>query len=108
MEIDRQDESHWHFALAPSDKWIIASILAMLVSVLGYIGHGFSSQLYEQGQTLQHIVVQQAVTNAQMLTLSSQLADVPGLARAVAEAKIKMDENSRRINDLEQLRNFKR
>ena len=108
MEIDRQDESHWRFALASADKWVIASILAVLVSVLGYIGHGFSNQLSTQGDTLQRIVVQQAVTNAQMLTLSSQLADVPGLSRTIAEVKVKVEENTRRIGDLEQLRNLKR
>ena len=115
LEIDRQDESRWHFALATTDKWIIGLILGVLFSVLGYIGHQFSSQMENlRGrndllvETMQRVVIQQAVTNAQMGTLSSQLADVPGMAKAIIEVKIRGEDNTRRIGDLEQLRNLKR
>jgi len=114
LEIDREGEARWRFALAPTDKWIIGIILGVLFSVLGYIGHQFSNQMETLHaredllvETMQHVVIQQAVTNAQMATLSSLIADVPGLAKAITEIKIRGEDNTRRIGDLEQLRNLK-
>ncbi|WP_379988463.1 hypothetical protein [Dokdonella soli] len=107
MNVDRQDDSHWHFSLGPVEKWVVAGALSMLIGAFGYIGSGFATRLDEQGKTLQRLSEQQAVANAQMLTLTTQLSDVPGLTRAMAETKVRVDDNTRRIGDLEQLRKLR-
>ncbi|TPG50680.1 hypothetical protein EAH75_04370 [Rhodanobacter glycinis] len=60
-----------------------------------------------QGSTMQTVVTQQAVTNAQLQTLSQQLADVPGLTRAMAEAKVQIERNTSDIRELQQTRRLK-
>ncbi|WP_161596274.1 hypothetical protein [Rhodanobacter glycinis] len=52
-------------------------------------------------------MTQQAVTNAQLQTLSQQLADVPGLTRAMAEAKVQIERNTSDIRELQQTRRLK-
>lgn len=80
------------------EKWMVRIAAAGIVSLLGIFANGYS----KQGETLQTLVTQQAVTNGQLQTISAQLADVPALTRTQAEIKVQIAEHDRRLNRLEE------
>lgn len=102
MEITRTDRDHLQFKLGPVERWVIAGSAMLLVFLLSYVFHSFDNRLEAQARTMQTVVTQQAVTNAQLQTLSQQLADVPGLTRAMAEAKVQIERNTSDIRELQQ------
>ena len=114
MRLDTLAEDRKTFSLGLWEKLLFISVAALTGSI-GYIGHNFSGQMDSLRQearrtndVTQVLAIQTAVTNAQMTTLTSQLADVPSMARLLAELKVEVAEHNRRIGDLEQLRNLKR
>lgn len=107
MDITRMDNDHMQFKLGPVERWVIAGAFGLLVFLLGYVFHSFDGRLEAQGSTMQTVVTQQAVTNAQLQTLSQQLADVPGLTRAMAEAKVQIERNTSDIRELQQTRKLR-
>lgn len=111
MQLDN-DQTHHTYKLGPVEKLALVGAFALLVSALGYIFHSTTSQLdneaqaiARQGQQLDSITTQQAVTNAQLLALTQQLADVPGLTRQVAELQV---QESRDASDIQQLQKDRR
>lgn len=107
VEITRLDNDHMQFRLGPVERWVIGIAALALVSLLGYVFHSFDNRLEAQANTMQTVVTQQAVTNAQLQTLSQQLADVPGLTRAMAEAKVQIERNTQDIRELQQTRKLR-
>lgn len=107
MEIDRADDSSWHFRLGPIERVVIGGAFTLLVFLISYTFHSFDSRLETQDKTMQTVVTSQAVTNSQLQTLNQQLADVPGLTRQMAEIKVNTDRNTLDIHELQQVRHLK-
>lgn len=107
VEITRLDNDHMQFRLGPVERWVIAGSATLLIFLLGYVFHSFDNRLEMQATTMQTVVTNQAVTNAQLQTLSQQLADVPGLTRAMAEAKVQIERNTSDIRELQQTRKLR-
>ncbi|MFV0411494.1 MAG: hypothetical protein ACK5LJ_17885 [Paracoccus sp. (in: a-proteobacteria)] len=107
MEVQRQDDGKWHFALGPVERWIVGLACLAGLSMFGYIAHAFDQRLVsltdvtgQQGKALQEVLTAQAVTNARLETLTVQLAPVPALTRQAAEMKVQIDRNTSDIRDL--------
>jgi len=81
--------------------------VALLVFLLGWVFRNFDSRLETQADTMNKVVTAQAVTNAQLSTLSQQLADVPGLTRQIAEIKVQTDRNTQDIHELQSVQRLK-
>ena len=97
MDIERDDPGHWHTQFGQAEKWIVgvgALALAALIST-GW----FSMQ-----SKLENIQVQQAVTNAQLLSINSQMADIPGLRQKVAENTVVIKRNTDDIGELRRMK----
>jgi hypothetical protein len=107
MEITRTDSDHMQFKLGPIERWVIAGGFGLLVFLLGYVFRNFDTRLEVQASTMQTLVTQQAVTNAQLQTLSQQLSDVPGLTRGMAEIKVQVERNSQDIHELQQVKGLR-
>lgn len=107
MDIKRSDDASWHFKLGPIERVVIGAGFALLVFLIGYVFRSFDSRLEAQDKTMQSVVTSQAVTNAQLQTLSGQLSDVPGLTRQMAEIKVQTDRNTQDIHELQSVRHLK-
>ena len=107
MDINRADDSSWHFRLGPIERVVIGGAFALLVFLISYTFHSFDTRLENQDKTMQTVVTSQAVTNSQLSILSQQLADVPGLTRQMAEIKVQTDRNAQDIHDLQSLRKLR-
>lgn len=99
-----QQDGQLRFRLGPVERWIAITGAAILVAVGGWAASSVTGRLDKQGDAINELVKQQAVTNSQLQTLSSQLADVPGLTRQMAELKVRVD---RHDEDLRELRSIK-
>lgn len=104
MDVTREDDGHWHFRLGPVERKAITVVFVAFTSLVTWLFLGFAGKLQSQGETMNKIVTQQAVTNQQLQTLSSQLSDVPGLTRQIAELQVTVARNSQDIHDLQQVR----
>lgn len=107
MDIKREGESSWHFRLGRIEQIVIGGAFSLLVFLIGYVFHSFDTRLETQDKTMQSVVTAQAVTNAQLATLSQQLSDVPGLTRQMAEIKVQTDRNTQDIHELQSVRHLK-
>jgi len=107
MDIKRSDDGSLHFKLGPVERIGIAASFALLTFLIGYVFHSFDTRLEAQDKTMQTVVTAQAVTNAQLQTLSQQLSDVPGLTRQMAEMKVQTDRNTQDIHELQSVRHLK-
>ncbi|WP_246372960.1 hypothetical protein [Marilutibacter spongiae] len=107
MEVQREGDGHWRFALGPVEKWIVAVAASVLVSGGLWFANSLTTRLDRQTERLQAVVTQQAVTNGQIATLSAQLADVPALTREMAQAKVQIDRNTQDIKELRQTRGLR-
>jgi hypothetical protein len=101
MDLQRAQDGSLHFRLGPVERYVIGGGAAALVFLTGWVFHNFDNRLETGEKTMQTVVTQQAVTNAQLSTLSQQLSDVPGLTRQMAEIKVQVDRNSADIHDLQ-------
>ena len=114
VEVSRSYDDHLHFRLGPVERWVVGLGALILVSLTGYVFHSFDDRLEKQSQAMEtqgkamsDVIKAQAVTNYQLQTLSSQLADVPSLTRQMAELKVQTDRNAQDIHDLQQVRRLK-
>lgn len=107
MDINRADDSSWHFKLGPIERVVIGGAFALLVFLIGYVFNSFDGRLAAQDKTMQAVVTAQAVTNAQLQTLSQQLSDIPGLTRKMAEIDVRTERNTQDIHELQQVRKLK-
>lgn len=99
-----QEGGQLRFRLGPVERWLVITGATVLVGVGGWAASSVTGRLDKQGDAINELVKQQAVTNAQLTTLSAQLADVPGLTRQMAELKVRVD---RHDEDLRELRSTK-
>src|SRR5688500_12329645 len=114
MEVERESDGHWHFKLGPIERWIVVLVGAGVIGLSAYTVDGFKDQLTaqvaattEQGKTLQKVETQQAGTSGQLVTLSAQLAGVPGLTREVARLRVEMDATKQDVRELRQTRGLR-
>lgn len=108
VEMTQRDNGHWHFTLGPVERKVISLALLVFVSLVSWVFYGFADRMKTQGSTMDHIVIQQAVTNQQLQMLSTQLADVPGLTRQIAELQVQATRNAQDIRDLQQVKGLRR
>lgn len=102
MDVEQRSDGHLHFALGPVERWIVAIGACGIVGMVGWMWQSTATRLDDQGKTLFTVVTQQAVTNAQLQNLSSQLADVPGLTRQMAQLQVQVQRNTADVHDLQQ------
>lgn len=107
MDVARSNDGHWHFRLGPVERYVIAAAFSVLSFLAWWVFHEFSVRLDASDKTQQTILVNQAVTNEQLHALSSQLSDVPGLTRQIAELQVQTARNTQDIRDLQQVRGLK-
>ncbi len=107
MDLQRATDGSLHFRLGPVERWVIGACATLLIFLLGWVFNSFDARLATQDKTMQTVVTQQAVTNAQLSTLSQQLSDVPGLTRQMAELKVQTQRNSEDIHELQSVRRLK-
>lgn len=104
MDVERAGDGHWQFHLGPIERWVVAAGAAVLLSICAWMANSFSQRLDRMEELLAASNTQQAVTNAQMTTLSSQLADVPTLTRQMAEIQVQTKRNTEDIAELRRIR----
>jgi uncharacterized protein YwgA len=85
----------------------VSIVAAGFIGGLYWFGSNVLGRLDMQGDAIQKLATEQAVTNAQMTTLSAQLADVPSLTREMAEVKVQVKRNTDDIEELRKLRGLK-
>jgi len=89
------------------ERWGLTAAFGLLVFLLAYVFNSFDSRLAKQAQAMQDMVTAQAVTSAQLQALTSQLSDVPGLTRQMAELKVQVQRNSEDIHELQQVKRLR-
>lgn len=107
MDAEQLRDGHWHFRLGPVERMVIVVVLAAFVSLLGWMGKSFAARLDSQKDSLDQLVTQQAVTSAQLTTLSTQLADVPALTSQMAELRVRVDNHDEALKELRQVRGLR-
>lgn len=80
MDLERQSDGRLHFSLGIVERWIAGVCGAAVVGVMWWLV-----------SSMQTVLTQQAVTNQQLLTISAQLADVPGITRRMAEHDVRIE-----------------
>ena len=101
MEIEQKGDGQWHFSLGPMERWILAIASASLIGMAIFIFNSITSRQDKQGDAQQNMVTQMAVMNGQLTTLSTQLADIPGLANRTTKLEANQTELTRRVGRLE-------
>lgn len=107
MEVERAQDGRWHFALGPVERWVVASVVGVLIFVLIAGFHSWALQLQRLTKSYNDLAKQQAVTNAQLATLSQQLADVPAITRQIAQLQVQVNRNTSDIAELRKVRGLK-
>jgi hypothetical protein len=103
MDINSADDQ-LHLKLGPIERYAIPGILGLLVFLLGFVFHNFDGRLEASDKTTQAVLTSQAVTNAKLDNLSSELVDVPLLTIRIAEIKVQVERNSSDIHELQQVK----
>lgn len=111
VDLERSDSKHWHFALGPVERWVVGIVAVGFIAGLVVIGNWFiqnqneqSKGQKEQGEKIQTLVLQQAVANGTLSTITTQLTDVPQLRRDVVELKVRVDNLEQGQRELRQTR----
>jgi len=111
MDMQRQADGRRHISLGPVEYAIVGGCASLVVLLLGMVYSGITSKLEDQAGNQKELAAsmnlmaqQQALTNGQIQTLTSQLADVPRLTRDMAEVKVRVDQHDQEIRDLKQFR----
>lgn len=91
MDVEKRGDTRWHFSLGPVERWIV--LLGATALVGGFVGAGkwFAGKVDAQGEQIETLVIQQAVANQSLTTISAQLSDVPQLRRDVVELKVRVE-----------------
>lgn len=107
VDLERQGSGRLHVALGPVERWVVRGVAAAFIGGLYWFGSNVIGRLDTQGEAIQKLATGQAVTNAQITTLSTQLADVPALTRQMAETRVQVERNTQDIAELRKLRGLK-
>lgn len=103
MDVERDGDGRWHFALGVIERWVAG----IVVAVLGYFLFTFAQNSKEQTDRLAKVETQQAVTNQQLATLTLQLADVPSMSGRVSKNEVRLENVEEQIRELRQMRGLK-
>ena len=103
VDLKQDGAGRSHFVLGPVERWIVVSVAAGLVASLGW----FANKVDEQGDQINKLVTQAAVTNGSLLNISAQLTDVPQLRRDVVELKVRVESVEEGQKELRQTRGLK-
>lgn len=114
MELERTDGRHWHFALGPVEKWVAVIVASGAVGGAIWFANNVLVRLDKQAEAaivasdrMGKFELNQAVQSGQLLTLSTQLSDVPALRTGQAELKVRVDaleEGQRELRHMRGLR----
>lgn len=107
MDRIKGADGHTRWILGPVEISLVAALPGVLLLLLGWLGTSFANNLSDQGKAIGQLGTQQAVTNAQLQTLTAQLADVPSLTRQMAELSIQVKRNSDDIRELRAVRGLR-
>ena len=77
-----------------------ALMVAVGMTVVALVGWSWD-KLNKVSESMSEMSLQQAVTNVRLDTLATQLADVPGLTKQIAEMRMQIYRNTRDIHDLD-------
>ena len=102
MEVQRQDDGKWHFALGPVERWIVGLIALAAGSLATWTVWTFDEQLEKQGETQQELLRAAAVTNEKLESIASQMANIPSLLQTTAQMRVQIDRNASDIRELQQ------
>lgn len=102
MEAQAEENGNYRFKLGPVEKWIVGLGATAIVVVAGWAASSVNTQLQDTTAKLNTLITQQAVTNQQLMNLSTQMADIPQLRTQMTELKVRVD---RHDEDLKELRN---
>lgn len=105
--LEPTPDGRWHFALGPVEKWVVGLGAALIVTVAAWTANSVNGQLSAMAETLQRLSTQQAVTNSQLLSMNSQLADVPSLKLEIAKHAVQIEQNKQDVKELRQTRGLK-
>lgn len=96
MDAEHKRPGRWHIVLGPVEKWIATAAAA-----------GILSMAYWLVTSVNTLLTQQALTNQQLLMISSQISGVPALGTQVVELKVRVDQHDQDIRELKQLRGMR-
>lgn len=103
----QQENGQQRILLGPVERWVVVSAAAALIAIGGWAARSVSERLDKQGEAIAALATQQAVTNANLTTISAQLANVPALTSDVAELKVRVDRHDEDIRELRGTRGLK-
>ena len=83
--------------VGPVERALMVAIGMTVVAVVGWSW----DKLNKMSESMSGMSLQLAVTNVRSDTLATQLADVPGLTKQIAEMRTQIDRNTRDIHDLD-------
>jgi len=107
MEVTREGSGHWRFALGPVEKWIVGIGATALVASGYWFVSSVGARLDEQSKAMTALSTQQAVTNNQLTTLNLQLADIPSVARRIAEHEVRVKRLEEDLKEVRSTRNLR-
>lgn len=107
MDLERTDSRHWHFALGPVERWVVAAVAAASVAAAYWFASSVTARLDEQARALSMLTTQQAVANAQLLTLNGQLTDIPQMRSKMAEHEVQINALQESQRELRQMRGLR-
>lgn len=99
MDVSHEKDGHWHFKLGPVERYALAGGALLLAGLVAFLATTVNTRLDKYGDMLAKLSESQAVASMQLTVLTAQLADVPSLTRQMAETKVRLDDNTRRLND---------
>lgn len=103
MDKVKGADGHTRWILGPVEMSAVAAVPAVLGSLLVWLGVGFSDRLDQHSHALQSVMTEQARTTVKLETLTLQLADVPSMARRVAEHEVRLrrvEEDTRELRSI--------
>lgn len=91
MDVEQQNDGRWHFALGPVERWIVLGAATFISFVLYKGWDSITTRQDTQNTALIALAQQQAVTNAQITQLQTQLVDIPALSQRVSKNEVRID-----------------
>lgn len=96
MDLQPEIDGRQHFTLGKVEKWVV-----------GVVATAFVAGGLWLVSSVQTLVTQMAVANAQLSVLNNQLSDVPGLSKQIVKLEVRVDKQDAEIAELRAVRNLK-
>lgn len=107
MDVERSQDGRWHFALGPVERWIVFAAASFISFVLYKGWDSITTRQDTQNTAMIALAQQQAVTNAQITQLQSQLIDVPALNQRVSKNEVRVDALEESTRELRGMKGLK-